>query len=470
MWICSNSYLRWPTGRPVSSWVSVGWIAALSDSMMIIADSIRTITMITTARCCSPRLIFSFLSLSASCRWEWFFVFVRIMQLVYADLHYAYQRARRGKSKKKEIIAREADLEKNMQQLYKDICAWNYQIGTTKRYIVADPVVREIVALSFRDRIVQHLVSHYLMPLFESQWIHDSYANRVGKGTLFGIRRVDKFMRSCSRNYTVDARVLKLDIQSCFMSISRTLVRQLVTRRLFACRVGRSKEIILSLVHKILFHDYVTWREDHTIASLRKILPVHKSMLACPPNTWLPLGNLTSHLFSNIILHELDLFIKHELHIHYYGRYVDDFVCMHADQGYLKSCIAKIEYFLSTQLGLHIHPRKIYFQHFTKWVPFLWVVIKPYCRLIGRKTIRALQKLPSLIPPRISLADGVHIGQSINSYFGLVRHHDSFCLRKSLISALPPNRYNYLRVRPGYSSVKPRVREVQNTQNLLQKN
>lgn len=45
------------------------------------------------------------------------------MQLVYADLHYAYQRARRGKSKKKEIIAREADLEKNMQQLYKDICA-----------------------------------------------------------------------------------------------------------------------------------------------------------------------------------------------------------------------------------------------------------------------------------------------------------------------------------------------------------
>lgn len=382
------------------------------------------------------------------------------MQFPYADLHYAYQCARRWKSKKKEIIAWESDLENNMNALHHDICAWTYQIWPTKRYIVEDPVVREIVALSFRDRIVQHLVSYYLTPLFESQWIHDSYANRIGKWTLFGIRRVDHFMRSCSRNYTQDARVLKLDIHSCFMSISRSLVRQLVTRRVFACTVSFPKELILSLVHKILFHDYMTWRQDCTRARLRCILPQHKSMLNCLPNTWLPLGNLTSHLFSNIVLHELDLFIKHELHIQHYGRYVDDFICMHADHGYLKSCIVKIEGFLHSQLGLHIHPRKIYLQHFTKGVPFLGVVIKPYCRLIGRKTLVAIQKIPQTIPVGISLADGVHLAQQINSYFWLMRHHDSFLLRKSLISALPPNRYNYLRVRPAYGSVKPRVRKV----------
>ncbi|MBP7884661.1 hypothetical protein KAZ93_00465 [Patescibacteria group bacterium] len=68
-----------------------------------------------------------------------------------------------------------------MQILYQDICTDRYMISPTKRYIIHDPVVRELIVLSFRDRIVQHLVYGYISPLRETLFIYDSYSNRVGK-------------------------------------------------------------------------------------------------------------------------------------------------------------------------------------------------------------------------------------------------------------------------------------------------
>jgi hypothetical protein len=89
------------------------------------------------------------------------------MKLLYEDLVQAYLDARRGKSNKSEVIARNENLEDNMKLLYHDLSTNQYHIGRPIRFIIQDPVVREIIALSFRDRIVQHLVHHYLYPVFD---------------------------------------------------------------------------------------------------------------------------------------------------------------------------------------------------------------------------------------------------------------------------------------------------------------
>jgi RNA-directed DNA polymerase len=379
-------------------------------------------------------------------------------------LEYAYSCAVRGKSKRKEIQERNQHHEKNIKKLYNDIVSGNYQIGRSKRYIVKDPVIREIVVIPFRDRIIQHLVAYYLTPLFELQRIYDSYANRVGKGTLLGIQRMDHHIRSVSHNYTREARILKCDIQSCFMSLSRTLVRELVTRRVFAVTTLWDKSLILSLINTIIFHDYVTGRYDCTSSAMRNILPVKKSMINCLPWHGFPLWNLTSHLFANIMLHELDLFVKHELHIPWYGRYVDDFVCIHPDQEYLKTCIHRIACFLKEHLCLSLHPKKIYFQPVTHGVLFLGVNIKPYCRLVGKRIIKKSTHLVNNTPKNHSVDTGKTVAQRINSYLGLMRHHSSFALRKWMIKSLPPFWYDELRVRKWYLSVKPRRRVIEATQ------
>lgn len=128
-----------------------------------------------------------------------------------------------------------------MKLLYHDLCNETYVISPTRRYIIQDPVVREIIVLTFRDRIVQHLVHEYIYPLRDKWFIYDSYSNRKQKGTLAGIQRVDHFMRSCSHNYTRDCYVMKLDIQSCFLSVDRQILRQIIIERLWTKDVSRDK-------------------------------------------------------------------------------------------------------------------------------------------------------------------------------------------------------------------------------------
>lgn len=80
----------------------------------------------------------------------------------------------------------------------------------------------------------------------------------------------------------------------------------------------------------------------------------------------MPLGNLTSQLFANIYLHQLDLFVKHNLKIKYYARYVDDFVLFHTDKNYLLDCHRQIKLFLHERLKMTLHPYKFYLQHYMR--------------------------------------------------------------------------------------------------------
>jgi len=66
-------------------------------------------------------------------------------------------------------------------------------------------------------------------------------------------------------------------------------------------------------------------------------LPKTKSLFHAQPNCGLPIGNLTSQLFGNIYMNEFDHWIKKELGIKHYGRYVDDFVLIHESKDYLQS-------------------------------------------------------------------------------------------------------------------------------------
>jgi Reverse transcriptase (RNA-dependent DNA polymerase) len=81
--------------------------------------------------------------------------------------------------------------------------------------------MREIFVPSFRDRVVHHLLTNWLRTKLEKLFIHDNYAGREGRGTLFGIRRAERCMREVTQNYQKPAYVLKLDIASYFRSIPK---------------------------------------------------------------------------------------------------------------------------------------------------------------------------------------------------------------------------------------------------------
>ncbi len=106
-------------------------------------------------------------------------------------------------------------------------------------------------------------------------------------------------------------------------------------------------------------------------------LPNNKILFHSMPNCGLPIGNLTSQLFGNIYMNEFDHWVKRELNIKHYGRYVDDFVLIHQSKAYLKSALPKLSNFLLLTLKLTLHPDKIYLQHYSTGVKFLGTVILP---------------------------------------------------------------------------------------------
>jgi len=164
----------------------------------------------------------------------------------------------------------------------------------------------------------------------------------------------------------------------------------------------------------------------------------------------LPIGNLTSQLFGNVYLSDLDHFIKGILKIKYYGRYVDDMVLVHNDKEYLKSIIKPINEYLDRHLGLNLHEKKIYLQHHTKGVEFLGAVIKSYRIYITNRTkgnfyvkIRKWNEQLVAGNNQLSKDQVKKIIAGVNSYFGLMKHYKTVKLRRKMIDRFSVYFWNF---------------------------
>ena len=172
-----------------------------------------------------------------------------------AEVFEAYERGRRHKRGTHNALAFELDYGRNLVALWRDINSDGYRPARSIAFIVERPVKREIFAADFRDRVVHHLIINKLNALFERELIFDAYACRVGKGTHMGIRRVERFMRSCSRNYTRDCYILKLDVQGFFMSIDRGILYRRLEAFVREKYSAPDRELVLDLCRKVVFCD-----------------------------------------------------------------------------------------------------------------------------------------------------------------------------------------------------------------------
>lgn len=359
----------------------------------------------------------------------------------------------------------EADYESNLIELCAEINQGSYQLGKSIAFMVSKPVKREIFAADFRDRVVHHLIINKLNPLFEKVFIHDSYACRLGKGTHFGIRRADRFIRKCSHNYTNDCYVLKLDIQGFFMHIDKHILFTRLTDFIKDKYQQADQSILLSLCQKIIYNDPTQNCIIKGDRSLWNGLPPDKSLFHSRPNCGLPIGNLTSQIFANFYMNVFDHFIKHDLGVRYYCRYVDDFLLVHQDRNYLKSLIPQIADFLQSQLQLTLHPKKIYLEHYTHGVQFLGVVIKPHRIYVAHRIkgnfYTAMEKQNKICkdksPTKEQKASFLCV---INTYLGLMKHYKTYGLRKKMLKNLSPWWWNHHYASGGYVKLTAKQKTI----------
>ena len=384
------------------------------------------------------------------------------------DLFQAYFDARKNKRNTINALAFEKHLEANLFALANEIIERKYTPKPSICFVVDKPVKREIFAADFRDRVVHHFIFNYINPIFEKTFINDSYSCRKGKGTHYGIKRIDHFIRSCSLNYSKDCYILKLDIKGYFMAMNKTLLYNKVKNELIRTKnkVDFDLELVLYLIEKTIFNDpkvncIIKGKKEDWVG-----LPQTKSLFHAQPYCGLPIGNLTSQLFGNIYMNEFDHWIKKELGIKHYGRYVDDFVLIHESKDYLQSIIPKLSDFLLSTLQLTLHPNKIYLQHYSKGVKYLGAVIKPHKTYIANRTkgnfYNAIEKQNQIARDHKPTKEEQQAFQSsMNSYLGIMKHYQSYKLRKEMIfKHLSAWWWNYVYLSGGIAKFEMKAKTV----------
>lgn len=245
----------------------------------------------------------------------------------FRNLYAAHKLARRSKQHKRDVVAFEMDLAKNLWEIKNRLDSRTYEVGGYYKFIIHDPKTREIQALHYGDRIVQHsLCDNVLTPFFEKRLIYDNCACRKGKGTHFGINRLTGFLRGYYRKHGADGWILKLDIRKYFPSIDHA--------------------VLLSRLQRVIL-------DPDIMALIGKIIESYNS----DTGKGLPMGNQTSQIFALYYLDPVDRLVKEKLRVKYYTRYMDDMILVHESKEYLQECLRQIQKLCREQLKLETNDK-----------------------------------------------------------------------------------------------------------------
>jgi len=160
------------------------------------------------------------------------------------NLTLAWRNARKGKSRKKDVVEFERNLEKNLLALHTELTSKTYMPRPLVAFVVRDPKTRKIAKSDIRDRIVHHALINIIGPIFERMFIYDSCANRKGKGTLFALWRFYYYLRKVTLNRTREAYCLKADVKKYFENVNHLTLINIIRKKI-------ADENTLELIQKI---------------------------------------------------------------------------------------------------------------------------------------------------------------------------------------------------------------------------
>lgn len=228
----------------------------------------------------------------------------------------AFHAAARHKHGKRACFMFEKSLASNLDFLYNELLDGSYRPRPYYSFMVYEPKARRIYAPAFRDLVVQHAIYRVISPIFEAVFIDQSFACRIGYGT----HKAADYAQVALQNIPRDSYTIKLDIRKFFYRINRGLLRGLLDRK----------------VKDVRFVNMMMQFADHGEPE------------------GIPIGNLLSQLYALIYLNPLDHYIKRELGIKHYCRYVDDFVLFGITRERAIECQGLIIEFIKSELNLEL--------------------------------------------------------------------------------------------------------------------
>lgn len=299
---------------------------------------------------------------------------------------------RKGETREQYLIRKEKRITRFLRHLQFMLNTGQYKTSKYETRDIRDPKPRTLYILPlYPDRIVQQALVRRLKPIWDKQFIYQSYACRKGKGQ----HKCSLKMSECVAKYKYCGLT---DISKFYPSIPHDELFSIVQRKI------KDKKI-LALLKDIIY----------SIGGEKNV----------------PIGNLTSQWLGNLYLNELDQYVAHVLKISDAPRYMDDKAYFSNDKKELRKSLELIETFISEKLKLKLSRKTVL--RCDKGVPFIGYRHFPgYVLLRKRTTKRIKRRIPTTQKrykkKQITL---VQYTSTLASYYGWASFGNTYNFRKS---------------------------------------
>jgi hypothetical protein len=337
-----------------------------------------------------------------------------------------------GKSEKPTALKFSLDAVRRLIELADKLDNRTYKIGNYYSFRVYEPKEREVMAIDFEGKVMQHsLCDNFLYDCFARSFIMDNYASQKGKGTHYGLDRLAKNLRhyyfsrkaraekerketgqSAGENSRyADGWVLKGDIRRFFYSLDHKIILE------------KSMKRIKSYINDPELEDFLKW--------------LLWEILESTPGIGIPIGNQTSQLFALLFLDDMDHIIKDDWGVKIYGRYMDDFYIVEENKQRINEYLKIIEEH-TMELGIELNSKTQVFplRHGIDFLGF-----RTYLTDTGKVVRKPRKKSKTNMKRKIrmyrKMVDGkrLHIMKAMESYRSWqshISHGNTYLMRQNM--------------------------------------
>ena len=336
----------------------------------------------------------------------------------FENLYKAYINARKCKRYRQEVLGFTNNLEEYLFNMRNDLLNHTYVVGEYREFYIHEPKKRLIMALPFYDRVIQWAIYQVINPMFSKGYITDSYACINGRGTHQAAQRLHYWLKQVDRKEE-KWYYLKLDIAKYFYRIDHQALIKILRRKIYDKDLMRLLETIIN---------------SETAFGLELGIndPAESKRVE---HCGMPIGNLTSQMFANIYMNELDQYVKRELSVHHYIRYMDDMILLAEDKKKLHEYKALINDFLQENLKLDLN-NKTAIRPISLGIEFVGYKLWPTHVKLRKSTALKMKRRMKQVKKQyergeISLNK---VSGTVASYNGVLKYCNSHNLRTKLLS------------------------------------
>jgi len=342
-------------------------------------------------------------------------------------LYRAHLRGRRSKRDKRPIIRFEMCTLQHVYDLYRRLRDGKFKFGTYSSFVVYEPKMREIQTQMYSSRVVQHVIcDDVLMPYFSKRAILDNCVCQVGKGSHFALCRFEKMLRDFIKKHGPNGYFLKCDILKYFPSMSHAKLKEIFCEKI---KDKRIRELVENIIDG--YHTSPQYLKKYGIQPLGE----EKS------ERGVPIGNQTSQVFGMFYLNKVDRYIKEQLRVKVYSRYMDDFVIAHEDKYFLKQVLTQIREIVA-EMGLELNSKTQIFpmKNGVTYLGFRYMVMPTgkIVKTVKKATKRRMRWRTRLLKKAYldGLIDSDRVKTSVASMHGHLSHARSYRLEKEITDKL----------------------------------